>query len=47
VRNVVVCVGLLLHKPCLTLVVVAILSNLSALHRLFYALRKEGSPKAD
>jgi len=42
VRNVVVCVGLLLHKPCLTLVVVAILSNLSALHRLFYALRREG-----
>ncbi len=40
VRNLILLVGLLLNAPCLTLIVLAIVSNISALHRLLHALKR-------
>ncbi len=40
-RNLILLVGLLFSAPCFTLITIALVSNFSALHRLFYALRKE------
>ncbi len=40
IRNLILFVGLILGSPCLTLIVLALLSNLSALHRLLFALRE-------
>lgn len=39
VRNLVMFLGLILSAPCLTLYTLALVSNLSALHRFFHALR--------
>ncbi len=38
-RNLILFVGLLFQEPCLTLITLAVLSNISALHRLMHALR--------
>ncbi len=38
-RNLILFIGLLLNAPCLTLIVIAIVSNISAVHRLYYALK--------
>ena len=42
IRNLILFVGLVLSAPCLTLYVLAVVSNLSALHRLFHALGERG-----
>ena len=39
IRNLILFIGLILSAPCFTLYTLAIVSNLSALHRLFHALR--------
>ena len=39
-RNLILLVGLLLNAPCKTLTALAIIANISALHRLFFALKK-------
>ena len=41
VRNHILVVGLLLSQPVWTLVAIAVVANLSALHRLTHALRRE------
>ena len=41
VRNHILVVGLLLSQPVWTLVAIAVVANLSALHRLIHALRRE------
>ena len=40
VRNFVIFLGLLLNAVCYTLIVIAIVSNISAIHRFIYAMRK-------
>lgn len=39
VRNLILFIGLLLLGPCLTLTLLALVSNVSALHRLLHAIR--------
>ncbi len=40
IRNMILFIGLLLNVPCLTLTVLAAVSNISALHRLLHALKR-------
>ncbi len=40
VRNFIITLGLIFNAVCLTLMVIAILSNISALHRFIHAMRK-------
>ncbi|RTZ67332.1 MAG: CDP-alcohol phosphatidyltransferase family protein [Aquificaceae bacterium] len=41
VRNLILFLGLILSLPCETLGVLAVISNLSAIHRFYFALKKE------